>query len=120
MRALTSRNDHAHGASVVSTDAPAIHDPPNHGGSWIQTPSKIATVMVRGKPGGHKSSSGASLESEGPGGCGRSGALGGRRIEGGATTQEILPRCAHSINGYVFGSLPMPKMKVDERMRWYG
>jgi hypothetical protein len=25
----------------------------------------------------------------------------------------------HSINGYVFGNMPMPKMKVGEHMRWY-
>jgi hephaestin len=25
----------------------------------------------------------------------------------------------HSINGYVFGSMPMPKMKIGERVRWY-
>jgi hephaestin len=25
----------------------------------------------------------------------------------------------HSINGYVFGSMPMPKMKVGEHVRWY-
>ena len=25
----------------------------------------------------------------------------------------------HSINGYVFGNMPMPKMKVGEHVRWY-
>jgi len=25
----------------------------------------------------------------------------------------------HSINGYIFGNLPMPKMKVGEHVRWY-
>lgn len=25
----------------------------------------------------------------------------------------------HSINGYIFGNLPMPRMKVNERVRWY-
>jgi hypothetical protein len=25
----------------------------------------------------------------------------------------------HAINGYVFGSMPMPTMKVGERVRWY-
>ncbi len=25
----------------------------------------------------------------------------------------------HSINGYVYGSMPMPKMKVGEHVRWY-
>jgi FtsP/CotA-like multicopper oxidase with cupredoxin domain len=25
----------------------------------------------------------------------------------------------HSINGYVFGNMPMPKMKVGENVRWY-
>ena len=30
----------------VSNEAPAIHDPPNHGGSWIQKPQQKATVML--------------------------------------------------------------------------
>ena len=25
----------------------------------------------------------------------------------------------HTINGYVFGSMPMPRMKVGEHVRWY-
>jgi hephaestin len=25
----------------------------------------------------------------------------------------------HSINGYVFGNLPVPTMRVGERVRWY-
>jgi len=25
----------------------------------------------------------------------------------------------HSINGYIFGNLPMPKMKIGEHVRWY-
>src|SRR5271167_1485251 len=52
-RAFTSRNDDAQSSSVVSTDAPAIHDPPNHGGPWIQKSKENATVMlcpVLGRP----------------------------------------------------------------------
>src|SRR5208282_52099 len=45
-RAFTSRNDDAQSSSVVSTDAPAIHDPPNHGGPWIQKSKENATVML--------------------------------------------------------------------------
>src|ERR1019366_8470903 len=45
-RAFTSRNDDAQTSSVVSTDAPAIHDPPNHGGPWIQKSKENATVML--------------------------------------------------------------------------
>ncbi|MGA2314385.1 MAG: hypothetical protein ABSF87_18845, partial [Xanthobacteraceae bacterium] len=41
-----SRNDDAQSSSVVSTDAPAIHDPPNHGGPWIQKSKENATVML--------------------------------------------------------------------------
>jgi hypothetical protein len=25
----------------------------------------------------------------------------------------------HTINGYLFGSMPMPTMKIGERVRWY-
>src|SRR5208283_4526159 len=45
-RAFTSRNDDAQSSSVVSTDAPAIHDPPNHGGPSIQKSKENATVML--------------------------------------------------------------------------
>src|SRR5208282_3203051 len=45
-RAFTSRNDDAQSSSVVSTDAPAIHDPPNHGGPWTQKSKENATVML--------------------------------------------------------------------------
>ncbi|MGD0334632.1 MAG: hypothetical protein ABSA90_15460, partial [Xanthobacteraceae bacterium] len=45
---FTSRNDDAQSSSVVSTD-PAIHDPPNHGGPWIQKSKENATVMLSGK-----------------------------------------------------------------------
>src|ERR1019366_4986547 len=45
-RAFTSRNDDAQSSSVASTDAPAIHDPPNHGGPWIQKSKENATVML--------------------------------------------------------------------------
>ncbi|MGD0334078.1 MAG: hypothetical protein ABSA90_12625, partial [Xanthobacteraceae bacterium] len=50
---FTSRNDDAQSSSVVSTD-PAIHDPPNHGGPWIQKSKENATVML-GLPASTKS-----------------------------------------------------------------
>src|SRR5665811_2071589 len=46
IRAFTSRNEDAQSPSVVSIDAPTIHDPPNHGGLWIQNPKQDATVML--------------------------------------------------------------------------
>src|SRR6185312_9874789 len=46
IRAFTSRNDDAQSSSVVSTDAPAIHDLPNHGGPSIQKFEQNATVML--------------------------------------------------------------------------
>src|SRR6476659_5690953 len=48
IRAFTSRNDDAQSSSVVSTDAPAIHDLPNHGGPSIQKFEQNATVMLGG------------------------------------------------------------------------
>src|SRR5450759_886744 len=48
---ITSRNEDAQSPSVVSIDAPTIHDPPNHGGLWIQNPKQNATVMLV-SPGG--------------------------------------------------------------------
>src|SRR5450759_4402232 len=39
-------NDDAQSPSVVSIDAPTIHDLPNHGGLWIQNPKQNATVML--------------------------------------------------------------------------
>src|ERR1035437_6118613 len=47
IRAFTSRNEDAQSPSVVSIDAPTIHDPPNHAGLWIQNPKQNATVMLR-------------------------------------------------------------------------
>src|SRR5580704_11072849 len=47
IRAFTSRNDDAQSSSVVSTDSPAIHDLPNHGGPSIQNFGENATVMLR-------------------------------------------------------------------------
>src|SRR5271169_4601276 len=44
--AFTSRSEHAQSSSVASIDAPAIHDPPNHGGPWIQKSKECATVML--------------------------------------------------------------------------
>ena len=41
-----SRSDCAQSSSVVSTDAPAIHDLPNHGGPSIQKFKQNATVML--------------------------------------------------------------------------
>src|SRR5271169_2190597 len=45
--AFTSRSEDAQSSSVASIDAPAIHDPPNHGGPWIQKSKESATVMLR-------------------------------------------------------------------------
>src|SRR5215831_8646257 len=46
IRAFTSRSDDAHSSKVVSTDAPAIYDLPNHAGLWIQKFEQNATVML--------------------------------------------------------------------------
>jgi hypothetical protein len=46
MRAFMSRNDDAQSSNVVSIDATAIHDPPNHGHPWIQKFNQSATVML--------------------------------------------------------------------------
>jgi hypothetical protein len=48
-RPFTSRSDDAQKSSVASIDAPAIHDLPNHGGSWIRKSVQNATVML-GQP----------------------------------------------------------------------
>src|ERR1019366_9441092 len=50
IRAFTSRNGDAQCPSVVSIDAPTIHDLPNHGGLWIQNPKQNATVMLARPP----------------------------------------------------------------------
>ncbi|HZL61312.1 MAG TPA: hypothetical protein VFC32_03330, partial [Pseudolabrys sp.] len=47
-RAFTSRNEDAQSSSVPSIDAPAIHDPPNHGRPWIQKSKENATVVLSG------------------------------------------------------------------------
>src|SRR6476659_2535928 len=49
IRAFTSRNDDAQSSSVVSTDAPTIHDLPNHGGPSIQKFKQNATVVLKGQ-----------------------------------------------------------------------
>ena len=49
IRAFTSRSDDAHSSKVVSTDAPAIYDLPNHAGLWIQKFEQNATVMLGGQ-----------------------------------------------------------------------
>src|ERR1700741_1129807 len=46
IRAFTSRSDDAQSSSVVSIEAPAIHDLPNHGYPWIQRSRRFATVML--------------------------------------------------------------------------
>ncbi|HTV71887.1 MAG TPA: hypothetical protein VMF90_25420 [Rhizobiaceae bacterium] len=46
IRLFTSRSEDAHSSSVVSIDAPAIHDPPNHGDPSSQNSPQNATVML--------------------------------------------------------------------------
>src|SRR4051812_28559217 len=46
IRAFTSRSEDAQSSSVVSIDAPAIHDSPNHGDPSIQRSGDSATVML--------------------------------------------------------------------------
>src|SRR5262249_45425456 len=50
IRAFSSRSDDAHSSKVVSTDAPAIYDLPNHAGLWIQKFEQNATVMLELEP----------------------------------------------------------------------
>ncbi|HZM11098.1 MAG TPA: hypothetical protein VFC15_12895, partial [Candidatus Limnocylindrales bacterium] len=49
-RAFTSRSEDAQSSSVPSIDAPAIHDPPNHGRPWIQKSKENATVVLGSGP----------------------------------------------------------------------
>ena len=46
IRAFTSRSDDAQNSSVVSIEAPDIHDLPNHGCPSIQKTRRFATVVL--------------------------------------------------------------------------
>src|SRR6187455_1494747 len=46
IRVFTSRSEDAQSSSVVSIEAPHIHDLPNHGCPSIQKPRENATVML--------------------------------------------------------------------------
>src|ERR1700737_1241341 len=54
IRAFTSRSDEAQSSSVVSIEAPAIHDLPNHGYPWIQRSRRFATVVLGWPVGEHR------------------------------------------------------------------